>query len=65
MSLKLACYEEPLVYPFWRVIKAIREEIFGCRVVYANPIPCVVSPTTIIDIVDRCDLKIEELKENI
>ena len=46
-------------------MKAIREEIGPCRVIYANPLPCVVNETTIIDIVDRCDLTIEELKYNI
>ncbi len=64
--LRLACFEKPLHLPIGAVVTRIGQEIApGVKVVFARPIPSIVTTHTEVTYVDRYDMVVEELKSNV
>ena len=63
--VRFACWEKPLVFPYLAVVPRLGYVFGNCKVVYAKPVPCVISQSSVVEFVERCDVFEEPLKHNV
>lgn len=65
VNVRVACKERPSVHPTGLVISEIGQDLGWGKVIFAKPLPCVVTPVTSIQYVHLVNISTKELRNNI
>jgi len=66
INVRIACHDKkPLIYPYGLVVTRTGQQCELGKIIFARPIPCIITPTTDVKYVRLVSIKTKELTSNI